>query len=61
MAGQALLCSDLDRARTVLAKAGIRPQVDNDHVLCIAAGDALGSLLAFHDGSVASPWAMLAA
>ena len=61
MCGQALSCSDLARVREVVARAGIRPLVDNDHVVCVGPGDALGSLLLFHEASVASPWAALAA
>ncbi|MGN6574004.1 MAG: VOC family protein [Pseudolabrys sp.] len=61
LAGQALRCIDLARVREVLARAGIRPLVDNDHVVCVGPDDALGSLLLFHAAPVASPWAALAA
>jgi hypothetical protein len=61
MCGQALFCADLGLVRSILAEAGIRSLVDNDHVVCVGAGDALGSLLVFHAASVKSPWAALAA
>jgi hypothetical protein len=61
MYGQALRCTDLDRVRETLGRARIRPVVDEDQVVCVGAGDALGSLLLFHDPSLASPWAALAA
>jgi len=61
MCGQALRCTDLGLIRNVLAKAALRPLVDNDHVVCVGAGDALGSLLVFHAASVESPWAALVA
>ena len=61
MCGQALRCADLGFVRDVLVRAGIRPLVDNDHVVCVGPGDALGSLLLFHEASVASPWTALAA
>jgi hypothetical protein len=61
MAGQALRCSNLDRLRGVLKRANIPSLVDNNLVVCLAASDALGSLLLFHDAAVTSPWAALAA
>lgn len=56
MAGQALRCNDLDRLRIILKRANIPPLIDNDFVVCLAAGDALGSLLLFHEAAVTSPW-----
>ena len=59
MAGQALRTTDLDRLRGILAGANVKPLVDHDLVVCLAAGDALGSLLLFHHAAVTSPWAAL--
>lgn len=61
MAGQALRATGLDRLRELLDRAHIKPLVDNDLVVCVAAGDALGSLLLFHEAAVTSPWAALTA
>jgi catechol 2,3-dioxygenase-like lactoylglutathione lyase family enzyme len=61
MAGQAIRCCDLDGLRKRLVRAHISPLADDGLVVCVAAADALGSLLLFHDGSVSSPWAALAA
>jgi hypothetical protein len=61
MAGQALRCTDLERLRAVLARANIRPVADRGSFVCVAPGDALGSLLLFHDAAVASPWAAVIA
>lgn len=61
MAGQALRSVDLRRTRDVLAEAGIEPAFANDRLVCVAADDALGSMLLFHDPSVSAPWAALAA
>lgn len=61
MAGQALRCTDLDLLRRLLASAGVCALADKGPVVCVAAGDALGSLLLFHDATVVSPWAALAA
>jgi hypothetical protein len=60
MIGQALHCTDLGHLRDVLDRAGIRPVVTNEHVVCVGAADALGSLMLFHEASVVSPWAALA-
>jgi len=60
MAGQALRCTDLDPLRGVLDAARIRPLVDRDGIVCLAAPDALGSLLLFHTAAPASPWTALA-
>jgi hypothetical protein len=59
MAGQALRTPDLGSLRGILASANIKPLVDHDLVVCVAAGDALGSLLLFHNAAVTSPWATL--
>ena len=61
MVGQAIRCADLDGLRALLGRAHIRPLADNGLVVCVAAADALGSLLLFHDAAVASPWPALAA
>ena len=61
MAGQAICCADLDRLREVLDCAHIRPLADDGLFVCVAAADALGSLLLFHDAAVMSPWSALAA
>jgi hypothetical protein len=61
MAGQALRCTDLERLRAVLARANIRPVADRGSFVCVDPGDALGSLLLFHDAAVASPWAAVIA
>jgi len=59
MAGQALRCSDLDRLRQVLGRARIRPLSETDDFVCLRPGDALGSLMLFHDAALASPWTAL--
>jgi len=38
MCGQALFCADLGLVRSILAEAGIRSLVDNDHVVCVVPG-----------------------
>jgi hypothetical protein len=61
MAGQALRTTDLNRTREALAQSGVRPAFASDRLVCVAAGDALGSSLLFHDADVRDPWATLAA
>jgi hypothetical protein len=61
MAGQALRVTQLDGLRERLGRAQVRPLIDNGLVVCVAAGDALGSLLLFHAPTVTSPWAVLSA
>jgi hypothetical protein len=60
MAGQALRCTDLAMVRETLARAAIRPLADGDGIICVSPGDALGSLLVFHEPAVPSPWPALA-
>jgi hypothetical protein len=60
MAGQAVRCTGLDRLRTMLDRAGIRPLIGSDDFVCLRPDDGLGSLMLFHDPAAASPWAALA-
>lgn len=60
IAGQAMLCADLNAAKRALARHEVLPVLTSSRAACVGPADALGAYLLFHGRDLRDPWAHLA-